>query len=62
MQRVSKKSKMELRVNSTLEIVDKDIEVLFEKSVTLFGTGAKIDCPKEHIGKQAYVIIRKSKR
>ncbi|MBI4896529.1 MAG: DUF2080 family transposase-associated protein, partial [Candidatus Aenigmarchaeota archaeon] len=34
-------------------------EVVFEKTVTSFGTGAKIDCPKEHIGKRAYVIIQK---
>lgn len=42
------------------KIILKDVaEIVFEKPVTRFGTGAKIDCPKEHIGKKAYVIIRK---
>lgn len=39
--------------------LDDKFEVIFEKPVTRFGNGAKIDCPKEHIGKKAYVIIRK---
>lgn len=30
-----------------------------EKKVTPYGTGAKVDCLKEYIGKTAYVIIRK---
>ena len=36
-----------------------EIEVLFEKTVTKFGSGAKIDCPKEYLGKQVYILIRK---
>lgn len=43
--------------NNELEIKDK-IETLFEKQVTAFGNGAKIDCPKKYIGKKAIVIIR----
>lgn len=31
----------------------------FEKEVTKFGTGAKIDCPKEYMDKKVYVIVRK---
>jgi len=41
-----------------LELED-DIEAIYEKKVTAFGTGAKIDCPREHLGKTAYVLIRK---
>lgn len=33
------------------------IEKLFEKIVTPFGTGAKIDAPKELIGKRVYVLV-----
>ncbi|MBI4448480.1 DUF2080 family transposase-associated protein [Candidatus Woesearchaeota archaeon] len=33
---------------------------MFEKPVTKFGNGAKLDCPKQYLGKKAYVIIRKS--
>ena len=29
----------------------------FEKRVTRFGNGAKIDCPKEFLGKRVYVVI-----
>jgi putative transposon-encoded protein len=31
---------------------------LFEKRVTKFGNGAKIDCPKEYLGKMVYVLVR----
>jgi len=50
-----------VRVNSKLELVDTNVENFYEKTVTAFGTGAKIDCPKEHIGKAVYVIVRKQK-
>ena len=29
----------------------------FQKTVTRFGTGAKIDCSKEFLGKTVYVVI-----
>lgn len=28
-----------------------------KKKVTSFGTGAKVDCPKEYLGKTAYLIL-----
>jgi putative transposon-encoded protein len=28
-----------------------------KKTVTPFGTGAKVDCPKEYLGKKAYLVI-----
>ena len=31
----------------------------FEKKVTKFGTGAKIDAPKEYLGKKVVVLVRK---
>ena len=27
------------------------------RRVTPFGTGAKVDCPKEYLGKKVYLII-----
>lgn len=30
-----------------------------EKTVTPFGNSAKVDCPKEFIGRKAYLIICK---
>ena len=29
----------------------------YQKTVTRFGTGAKIDCPKEFLGKTVYVVV-----
>ncbi len=43
---------------SVLELTD-EFETIIEKTVTKFGNGAKLDCPKEHLGKKAYIIIRK---
>jgi len=37
-----------------------EIETIFEKKVTRFGNGAKIDCPQKYLGRNVYVIIRKS--
>ncbi len=56
-----KKSSMKLMVGSRMELVDEDVDSFFEKTVTTFGSGAKIDCPKEHLGKKVYVIVRKRK-
>ena len=36
-----------------------DIELIYEKTITKFGTGAKIDAPKNFIGKKAYILIQK---
>ena len=41
-----------------LKLVD-EIEQVYEKTITKFGTGAKIDAPKDFIGKKVYVLIRK---
>lgn len=50
---------MVAKIKEQTEIKITGIKAYFEKTVTKFGTGAKIDCPKEHIGKQAYIIILK---
>lgn len=41
-----------------LNLID-EIETIYEKTITKFGTGAKIDAPKDSIGKKVYVLIRK---
>ncbi len=48
-----------INVNKTKFQINDEITVLFEKTVTKFGTGAKIDCPREFIGRKVYVLIRK---
>lgn len=41
-----------------LHITD-DIEYIYEKTITKYGTGAKIDAPKEFLGRKVYALIRK---
>jgi putative transposon-encoded protein len=36
-----------------------DVEEIYEKKVTKYGNGAKLDAPKKHMGKRAYIIILK---
>jgi len=40
-------------------VLTDEVEVIYEKTVTPFGTSGKIDAPKRYIGKRAYVIILK---
>jgi len=44
--------------NGKLNISD-DIDLIYEKIITKFGTGAKIDAQKEFLGKKVYVMVQK---
>ena len=44
-----------------LNLLD-DIEGVYEKTITKFGSGAKIDAPKEHLGKRVYVQGKENER
>ena len=35
----------------------KNIKAYFEHTVTKFGTGSKIDCPKEYLNKKVVVLV-----
>ena len=39
------------------EICVKNIKGNFERTVTKLGTGAKIDAPKEYLGKRVVVLV-----
>jgi putative transposon-encoded protein len=41
-----------------LELKD-EFELIFERTITKFGNGAKIDAPKNLLGRKVYVILRK---
>lgn len=43
------------------EIRIKNIKGYIERIVTHFGTGAKVDCPKEYLNRKAYLIITDDK-
>ena len=49
-----------IRTIPTNEITVKNIKSYFEHTITKFGTGAKIDAPKEHLGKKVIVIVREN--
>jgi len=36
-----------------------DVEIVYEKRVTPFGTSAKVGAPRKYIGRRAYAIILK---
>lgn len=40
-------------------VISRDVEDVFKKEATPFGNGAKIGCPKEHLGKTVYVVVCK---
>ncbi len=43
------------------EIKVENIRGYFERKVTKFGTGAKIDCPKEYLDCEVVVLVRKKR-
>jgi len=45
--------------NIANEIKVSNIVGYLERKVTRFGTGAKIDIPKEYLGKEVVVLVRK---
>jgi len=49
-----------IKVNKKGIKIEEDFDAIYEKNITKFGTGAKIDAPKEYIGKKVYVLIRKN--
>jgi putative transposon-encoded protein len=42
---------------ATNKISVKNICGYFERTVNKFGTGAKIDAPKEHLGKKVIILV-----
>ena len=46
-----------IKTELTSEISLKNIKGYFERKVTKFGTGAKIDAPKEYLGKKVVVVV-----
>ncbi len=48
-----------IKTTITNQISVKNIKGYFERAVNKFGTGAKIDAPKEHLGKKVIVLVCK---
>jgi putative transposon-encoded protein len=41
------------------ELTVRGVEGYYEKVVSRFGNGAKIDCPRQYLGRAVYVVIRR---
>ena len=48
-------------INRKTELRIRGIIGFMIKRVTPFGTGAKVDCPKEYMGKEVYLIVTNKK-
>mgnify|MGYP001159563231 FL=1 len=46
-----------IKLEKTTEMTVKGISGFLKKKVTKFGTGAKVDCPKEYLGKNVYLVV-----
>lgn len=51
-----KKIKIEAKTKINIE----NIEGFIKRKVTKFGTSAKVDCPKEYLGREVYLVILKN--
>ena len=40
-------------------VLTEEIEGFIQKKVTPFETGAKVDCPKEYLGRTVYLVVCK---
>jgi len=49
--------KVNIKVDN--EITVRNIQAYMERTVKKFGSGAKVDCPKEFLGKKAFLTIKK---
>lgn len=46
-----------IKITSKTELKVKNIVGFIKRKVTPFGTSAKVDCPKEFLGKIVYLVI-----
>jgi putative transposon-encoded protein len=44
-------------MKTTSELILKSIVGFYVREVTPFGTSAKVDCPKEHLGKTVFLVV-----
>ena len=46
-----------VKVKNETELHVRGISCFMKRKVTKFGTGAKVDCPKEYLGKTVYLVV-----
>ncbi len=40
-------------------VISEEVEDIYRKEISTFGTGAHVVCPKKHKGKKAYLVVCK---
>ena len=53
------KTTRELVLTEKRIVLTDEVETIYEKIVTPFGTSGKADVPKRYIGKRVYIIVLK---
>jgi putative transposon-encoded protein len=53
------KTMREIELTQKRIILKDEVETIYEKTVTPFGTSAKADVPRKYIGKRVYVVVLK---
>lgn len=53
------KTMREIELTQKRIILKDEVESIYEKTVTPFGTSAKADVPRKYIGKRVYVVVLK---
>jgi len=48
-----------VKLDKKNKLILNDIEGFIKRRVTKFGNSAKVSCPKEFLGKEAYLVIVK---
>ena len=48
-----------IKLEPATELRIKGILGFLQRKVTSFGNGAKVDCPKEYLGKNVYLVVLK---
>jgi putative transposon-encoded protein len=51
-----------VKIEPATELKIKGILGFIRRKVTPFGNGAKVDCPKEFLGRMVYLVIVKNER
>lgn len=46
-----------IQINNQTKLVVTNIKGFIKRKVTKFGTSAKVDCPKEYLGQEVYLVI-----
>jgi len=44
-------------ITTTTELTIRNIRGFYIKKVKPLGTSARVDCPKEHLGKTVYLVV-----